>query len=80
METLNRAFGKVLRTRRKNLKLTQEQLAFEADLQRVYISLLELGRQQPSLVTVFKLAEGLNCSPAVLIDETEKMLRQFENT
>lgn len=40
------AFGKVVRQLRKERKLSQEQLGFEADLQRIYVSKLELGQQQ----------------------------------
>lgn len=63
------AFGKVLRRLRENAGLTQEQLGFEADLRRTYVSILELGQQQPSLTTIIKLAHALNCSPGNLIDE-----------
>ena len=54
------AFGRVLRELRLAAGLTQEQLGFEADLRRTYISILELGQQQPSLVTILKLALALN--------------------
>lgn len=50
-------FGKVLRQLRIEAGLTQEQLGFEADLRRTYISILELGQQQPSLTTILKLAK-----------------------
>lgn len=66
-----KAFGKALRKLRKCAKLTQEQLAFEANIQRVYVSTLELGQKQPSLDTIFKLAKGLNCSASDLIRHTE---------
>lgn len=62
------AFGKVLRQLREEAGLTQEQLGFEAELRRTYVSILELGQQQPSLTTIIKLAEALNCSPGKLID------------
>lgn len=39
--------------------LTQEKLGFEADLRRTYVSVLELGQQQPTLTTILKLADGL---------------------
>ena len=54
------AFGKVLRQLRIDARLTQEQLGFEADLRRTYVSILELGQQQPSLTTVLKLAKAIN--------------------
>ena len=62
------AFGKVLRQLREAAGLTQEQLGFEADLRRTYVSILELGQQQPSLTTILKIAQALNCSPGSLMD------------
>ena len=53
------AFGNVLRRLRLEAGLTQEQLGFEADLRRTYISILELGQQQPTLTTILKLANAL---------------------
>lgn len=76
MNEIIKAFGKAIRQQRKEKNLTQEQLGFEADIQRIYVSKLELGQQQPSLTTIFKLANGLNCSASVLIQETEKILRE----
>ncbi len=68
------AFGQVLRSLRRNAGLTQEQLGFEADLERNFISMLELGQRQPSLMTVFRLAKVLKISPAQLIEQvTSKM-------
>lgn len=61
------AFGKVLRRLRKEAGLTQEQLALEADLRRTYVSILELGQQQPSLGTIFKLARALNLPAADML-------------
>ncbi|MDO5638340.1 MAG: helix-turn-helix transcriptional regulator [Neisseria sp.] len=72
MDAIPTAFGKALRKRRKQKQLTQEQLAFEADIQRVYISTLELGQQQPSLVIIFKLADGLGCSASELVQDAER--------
>jgi transcriptional regulator with XRE-family HTH domain len=65
------AFGKVLRRRRLEAGLTQEQFGFEADLRRTYVSILELGQQQPSLATILKIAAALNCSGGDLVAETE---------
>ena len=65
------AFGKVLRQLRQDKRLTQEQLGFDADLRRTYVSILELGQQQPSLTTIIKLAKALNMSASQLIDLVE---------
>ena len=65
------AFGKVLRKLRVEAGLTQEELGLEADLRRTYVSILELGQQQPSLTTIFKLANALNFSAMELIGMVE---------
>lgn len=71
------AFGRVLRQLREAAGLTQEQLGFEADLRRTYISILELGQQQPSLTTILKVARALNCTPGELLDMVaEEISRQ----
>lgn len=61
------AFGKVLRALRLENKKTQELLAFEADLQRHYISLLERGASSPTLKSIFRLSSALAISPDSLI-------------
>lgn len=61
------AFGVVLRKQRLARRLSQEDLALEADLQRNYISLLERGMNSASLKTVFKLAEALRVSASELV-------------
>lgn len=61
------AFGKVLRKLRTEAELTQEQLGLEADLQRNYISELELGQKQPSVTTLFKLTTALGVKPAKFV-------------
>lgn len=68
------AFGRVLRALRKQAGLTQEQLGFEADLRRTYVSTLELGQQQPSLETVLKLASALRVSPGEIVDQVAVLI------
>lgn len=60
-------FGHVLRRLRKQARLTQEQLGFEANLERNYISMLERGERQPTLTTLVRLARALSCSAAHLV-------------
>jgi len=65
------AFGRVLRRLRKEAGLSQESLGFESELQRNYVSLMELGRYQPTISTVFKLAYALKVTPSSLIKFVE---------
>lgn len=61
--TLTPAFGRVLRQQRIQAQLTQEQLALMADVQRNYVSELERGLKQASVITLFKLASALGVPP-----------------
>lgn len=61
------SFGKVLRRIRKKAELSQEELALGADIQRNFVSLLELGKKQPTITTLFKLAVALKCNPATIV-------------
>lgn len=71
---IGEAFGKVLRQKRKEAGFTQEQLSYEADIQRNYVSLIERGVHQPTIAVLFKLASALGCSPAQLIVEVELIM------
>jgi len=74
--TIEAAFGAVIKELRKQQKISQEYVAYESGLDRSFISLLETGRQQPSLVTIFQLAKALGVTPAQLITSVEEKLRQ----
>jgi transcriptional regulator with XRE-family HTH domain len=64
------AFGRVLREMRKRKKLSQEDLALGAGLDRTYPSLLERGQRQPTLAVLLAVARVLEISPAVLVNRT----------
>lgn len=76
--TLEIAFGQVIRDTRKAKNMTQEILAFESGLDRAFISLLECGRKQPTLVTIFQLAKALKSKPSQIIASVEE--KHNENT
>ncbi|WP_159879076.1 helix-turn-helix domain-containing protein [Aquitalea denitrificans] len=66
------AFGRALRKLRKNREMSQEVLAFEAGVERNYVSLLELGRNSASVNVIFKLAKALEIRPSQLIEAAEQ--------
>ncbi len=70
--TLETAFGQVIKNLRKQRNISQEKLSFESGLDRAFISLLECGHKQPSLVTIFQLAKALQSSPAQIIASVEE--------
>lgn len=74
MKSIERAFGEVIRELRKAALLSQEELAHLSGLDRSYISLLECGHKQPTLLTIFELAKALNKSPSNILLEVESKL------
>lgn len=52
-------FGRRVRQLRKRRRLTQEQLALEAGLDRSYIGQVERGERNISLSNIEKIAKGL---------------------
>lgn len=74
-----KAFGIVLKKLRKEAKFTQEELGFEADLRRTYVSILELGEQQPSLTSILKIANALNLPAHELIAQVEVLVKDESN-
>ena len=72
---LQKAFGEELRELRNKHGFSQESLALECELDRTFISLLERGQRQPTLSTLFKLAEALDIAPSKIIEKVELRLQ-----
>ena len=60
-------FGKNLKRIRLEKKITQEKLALENNFDPTYISLLERGKRNPSLKTIYQLACFLDVQIADLV-------------
>ena len=52
-------FGNRIRDMRKKQRLSQEDLALKAGLDRTYISGIERGERNPSLINISKTAKAL---------------------
>ncbi len=74
LHSIDNSFGVILKKRRLQRSLTQEAMSLACGLSRAYISELEMGRKDPSLYTIFRLASALRMKPSVLIDEIEHRL------
>jgi len=61
------AFGLRLRRLRYDADLSQEQLAFAAELERSYVGQCERGERNISLLNVVKLARAMKVRPAELL-------------
>ena len=64
-----RSFGTVLRRRRDGLRLSQEKLAGDAEIDRTYVSMMERGIHQPSLDVFIRVARALGVAPEALMAE-----------
>jgi transcriptional regulator with XRE-family HTH domain len=64
-------FGGVLRARRDELRLSQEQLALRAEINRSFLGEIERGRATPSLQTLAKLAAALELPLSLLLARCE---------
>jgi transcriptional regulator with XRE-family HTH domain len=58
-DTILKNFGSKLKEARLAKGLSQEALALELDFDRTYIGLLERGKRNPSLITIYKIVNRL---------------------
>ena len=67
---IRRIFGANVRRYRVAAGLRQEAVAVKMGVDRAYVSGMERGQQNVTLLTMWHLAEALNVKPADLLDET----------
>jgi transcriptional regulator with XRE-family HTH domain len=72
-DDLRAAFGLAVRRRRQGAGLSQERLAELAGLERAYVSALEHGRRNPTLLTQQRLAAALGLELPALLAEAEEL-------
>lgn len=61
-----------VKARRAELGYTQEDLAGRCELDRPFISLIEVGRKQPTISVLYTLARGLGLSFGEFADRIER--------
>ena len=64
---MRRLVGRNVRRIRTAQGLTQEQLAVKSGFSQFYISSLETGRRNPTVVSLFELAQALGVSHVDLV-------------
>lgn len=70
------AFARTLRRRRKEAGLTQEELAFRAELSVSYMSFLERRERQPTITVLAALCRQLDVTVAGFMAEVEQEMGQ----
>ncbi|MFZ5680198.1 MAG: helix-turn-helix domain-containing protein [Pseudomonadota bacterium] len=62
-------FGKNVRKLRQQKRMTQEKLAFEAEIDLTYVGGIERGKRNPSLLVMARIADGLSVSVIKLLED-----------
>ncbi len=68
-QRVKQRFGERLHELRKARDMTQEDLAFAAELDRSYLSAIERGKRNLSLVNIHRLANALEVGAGELFGE-----------
>lgn len=68
MANIQKKFGDKLRQIRNEKGFSQEKLAFKCGLHRTYISDIERGARNVSLINIEKIAKALSVTPKSLLD------------
>lgn len=60
MTTINQKIGKKIKQLRKQAKMSQEDLAFEAKVDYSYLNQIESGKKNPSVKRISDIAKALS--------------------
>lgn len=74
--TMELAFGREVKKAREAVQKSQETLAFDAEVHRTYVSLIERGQKSPTLSVIVRLAKALNVRPSELLRRAEVQFEQ----
>ena len=69
---IQKEFGRLVRTRRRALDMSQEELGARSDLNRGYISDIERGLRNPSLKVIDRVAKALGMELDELFAQSDK--------
>ena len=67
MDGIRDIFASNLRRIRNHRRMSQEELAFQADIDRSYVSGLEAGKRNPTILVVERVARALGVKPYELL-------------
>jgi len=71
-------FGELVKELRNQRDLSQEKLASKTGLDRTFISLIENGKRNPTLLTLLKISGAFGLALSELMLEFEKRLGEVE--
>lgn len=71
MDDWRQIVGVNVRSHRQAVGITQEQLAFAADIDLTYVGGIERGKRNPSVVVLARIANALSVEPATLLQRSK---------
>lgn len=77
-DVVDQALGQTLRKLRTERGWSQADLALHAQMDRNYLSLIELGRNSPSVRMLMRLCLALDVSTAEVLKDVERRIRLQE--
>lgn len=77
--TFRQAVAAEVKARRAQIGISQEELAFRANVHRTFIARLEVARTQPSLSVAFQLAAALQVPPEDLVKSVHQRIARAIN-
>jgi transcriptional regulator with XRE-family HTH domain len=69
MQKWQAILGKNVRRMRQRREMTQEQLAFDAEIDLTYLGGIERGKRNPSLLVIARIADALSVPLPKLLSE-----------
>lgn len=72
-QNLLKQFGRTIQTLRKELGISQEELAYRAGFHRTYIGMIERAERNITLSNIQKLADALNITLTDLFERNERI-------
>ena len=75
---LLQALGAALKERRNELRLTQEDVANAAGIDRPYVTLIEAARKQPTISVLWRLAVAVDLAPPDFAARIERFRQQLQ--
>lgn len=66
-----KAIGSTIRKLRKELELSQEELAHRSSIDRSHMGKIERGERNVSIVNVIRISRALQCSPSELLHRAD---------
>ena len=74
-DVVDQALGQALRKLRTELGWSQSELALRAQMDRNYLSLIELGRNSPSVRMLLRLCRALNVDAADVLNDVQRRVQ-----